>query len=239
MENSLKEAEPKVELLYYTPEPEISCATAARLCYSKVGISELRKKMSLEDARKLLRKIISMGHFSTLEHAIFTFGIEGVSRAMTHQLVRHRIASYNQQSQRYVKLNEFSFIVPKTIKAKEELYREYLDIMQKCHSFYNKLLNENIPAQDARFVLPNACETKIVVTMNARSLYNFFEKRCCNRAQWEIRAVANKMLELCKKVAPVLFEKAGPSCISKGVCYEGKMSCGMWKKVGAVLKEEH
>lgn len=148
-----------------------------------------------------------------------------MSRALTHQLVRHRIASYSQQSQRYVKGSDFKYIIPPTIKINKEAREKFETIMQMLAKEYDEL-NKIIPNEDARFILPNAAETKIIVTMNARSLKNFFTKRCCERAQWEIRQLADEMLKLCRKAAPELFGKMGPNCYGLGYCTEGKMSCG-------------
>lgn len=216
----------EVKLLRHTPEPEKTVAMSARLCYSPIGAAQLEEKMTDEQAAKLVRKLVSMGHFSTLEHVTFTFAIEGVSRVLTHQLVRHRIASYSQQSQRYVKEHNFETIMPPTIAARQEAKEKFLKLMQEIQDLYNELTEQGIPAEDARYVLPNAAETKIVCTFNVRSLLNFFSLRCCSRAQWEIRQLAEKMLAECKKVAPVLFENAGPTCVSEGICREGEMSCG-------------
>ena len=191
--------------------------------------------MTDEQAAKLVRKLVSMGHFSTLEHVTFTFAIEGVSRVLTHQLVRHRIASYSQQSQRYVKEHNFETIMPPTIAARPEAKEKFLKLMQEIQDLYNELTEQGIPAEDARYVLPNAAETKIVCTFNVRSLLNFFSLRCCSRAQWEIRQLAEKMLAECKKVAPVLFENAGPTCVSEGICREGEMSCG---RLQAILAQK-
>lgn len=220
-----------VELLYYTPDPQRAVATAARLCYAPVGAAELMETLSEERIEKVLRTILESGHFSTLEHASYTFAIDGVSRAMTHQLVRHRLASYNQQSQRYVTFKEEpEFIVPQTvIDAGTEA--EYDQAARAAFKAYADLVERGVPAEDARYLLPNACETKIVVTMNIRELLHFFELRCCNRAQWEIRAVACRMLELVRPTAPLIFAQAGPGCV-KGACPEGKMTCGNpWQRV--------
>lgn len=184
------------------------------------------RKISDEQAANLVRKLVSMGHLSTLEHVTFTFAIEGVSRVLTHQLVRHRIASYSQQSQRYVKEHDFETIVPASIASKPEAKAKFDKLMTEIQAMYDEFIALDIPAEDARYILPNATETKIVCTFNARSLLNFFSLRCCTRAQWEIRALANEMLRQCQAVAPVIFENAGPTCVSEGVCHEGAMSCG-------------
>ena len=215
-----------VELLYHTPNPERAIATAARLCYAPVGASELMESMSEERVHSVLSTIMGGGHFSTLEHASYTFAIEGVSRALTHQLVRHRLASFNQQSQRYVKFkDEVPVIVPDTVSAQPETQAVFDEAIAACVKAYGKLVEAGIPAEDARYLLPNAAETKIVVTMNVRELLHFFEVRCCNRAQWEIRELAHKMLELVKPTAPFVFMDAGAPCV-RGACTEGKMTCG-------------
>jgi thymidylate synthase (FAD) len=233
-----KEAKLKVRLLKHTPDAERTCAEAARLCYNPVGVDELGAKLSDEEVRKTLKHIMKMGHYSVIEHASFTFAIEGISRACSHELVRHRIASYSQQSQRHVSEAGFAFVEPPTIKAKPELAKAFESFMDASQAFYKELCDASVPKEDARFVLPNACETRIVVTMNARSLLNFFELRCCASAQWEIRALANAMLALVKPVAPTIFENAGPPCVSRRVCTEGKRSCGRWKTIsGAILRE--
>ncbi len=220
-----------VELLYHTPDPQRAVATAARLCYAPVGASELMETLSEEKIEKVLRTILSSGHYSTLEHASYTFAIDGVSRAMTHQLVRHRLASFNQQSQRYVTFKEEpDFIRPKTVE--EAGATEAFDAAAKAaFEAYAKLVELGVPAEDARYLLPNACETKIVVTMNIRELMHFFSLRCCSRAQWEIREVACKMLELVRPTAPLIFKQAGPGCV-RAACPEREMSCGNpWKRV--------
>ena len=199
--------------------------------------------------------IVSIGHESVLEHVSFTFGIEGISRACSHQLVRHRIASYSQKSQRYVNENGFEFVTPPAIAEDENAKAEFDSLMNEITESYNKIADiltekhkaeftaqgldektalskaRKLANEDARFVLPNACETKIVVTMNVRSLFNFFRHRCCNRAQWEIRAVAYEMLRLCLETAPHIFAHAGASCVAEGKCPEGKMTCGKMKEV--------
>lgn len=223
-----------VKLVRHTPEPERTVAMSARLCYSPIGAAQLEEKISDEQAAKLVRKLVSMGHLSTLEHVTFTFAIEGVSRVLTHQLVRHRIASYSQQSQRYVKEHDFETIVPASIASKPEAKAKFDKLMTEIQAMYDEFIALDIPAEDARYILPNATETKIVCTFNARSLLNFFSLRCCTRAQWEIRALANEMLRQCQEVAPVIFENAGPTCVSEGVCHEGAMSCGRLQAILAV-----
>ena len=215
----------KVTLLAHTPEPEKIIASAAKLCYSSSDIESLMDGLTTEKVEAFINKLADLGHQSPLEHCTFTFGIEGVSRSLSHQLVRHRIASYSQKSQRYVKEGQFEYITPKSIEEDDLLFKEYVGLMKNIQEFYNLAIKHDVPAEDARYALPNATETKLVVTMNVRSLLHFFEERCCNRAQWEIRRMANLMLDICKEVAPNLFLKAGASCV-RGRCKEGKMSCG-------------
>lgn len=231
----------KVKLIAHTPNPENIIAASAKLCYSSAGIDSIQEKLTEEKQQKFLEMLMSLGHESPIEHVSFTFGIEGVSRSLTHQLVRHRIASYSQQSQRYVQLKQFEYIVPPAIENNEEAKKIFVEAMEKSQKSYDDLvkiliekyveegMDEKIAQkkaiEDARYVFPNACETKIIATMNARTLMNFFHHRCCERAQWEIRELADKMLKEVKEVAPILFKYAGPSCVN-GPCPEGKMTCG-------------
>ncbi|SMD14191.1 FAD-dependent thymidylate synthase [Sporomusa malonica] len=216
----------KLKLIQYTPDPERTVAMSARLCYSASGAEELVQTMPDTQIGNLIDKLVDMGHLSTFEHASFTFAIEGISRVLTHQLVRHRIASYSQQSQRYVAEHGFEYIVPPSVAANAEAKAKYEALIQQVQNTYDELVALGVHQEDARYVLANATETKIVVTMNARSLLHFFEKRCCHRAQWEIRNLANAMLAEVKAVAPRLFAKAGPTCVSGGYCTEGNLSCG-------------
>lgn len=219
-----------VQLLTHTPEPEKVVAAAARLCYSSSSIDRLLEQNS-EERSNFLNKILSLGHLSVLEHVAFTFGIEGISRACSHQLVRHRIASFSQQSQRYVSQKKrFAAVTPATIAAQPQLAERYHELLETAHRVYCELLEAGIPAEDARFVLPNAAETKLVTTMNARELLHFFTLRCCRRAQWEIRALAVEMLRQARQAAPLLFVDAGPGCLKEG-CPEGAMSCGAMAEV--------
>lgn len=265
----------KVKIIAHTPEPDKVIAQAGKLCYSAVGVDEITQKLTEEEIARYVNMLASIGHESPLEHVSFTFAIEGISRACTHQIVRHRIASYSQQSQRYVKLEQFEYIIPPAIEKNPEAKRIFIETMERDQEAYDELVDllledilidknaadygscikevlkenpdvapdrskvldlyaekffedyrkaEKQAIEDARYVFPNACETKIVVTMNARSLLHFFNVRCCNRAQWEIREMATEMLKECKKIAPALFKKAGPDCVY-GKCGEGKMSC--------------
>lgn len=217
----------KCTLISHTPEPETVIAMAAKLCYSKSDVDKLKTAvLTNEDNTKFIEKLKEMGHESPFEHVTFTFAIEGISRTLTHQLVRHRIASYSQKSQRYVGENNFEYIIPPTISRNSEAKEKFKNLMETIRKTYNELVDMSIPKEDARYVLPNATETKIIVTMNARSLLHFLQLRCCTRAQWEIRQMANLMLAEVKKVAPTLFKNAGATCKKEGYCPEGEKSCG-------------
>lgn len=228
----MSKSELKVKLISHSADPDKVVTMAAKLCYSPVGVEEIGENLTPEQVDKFLNMLVSMGHESPVEHASFTFAIEGISRACSHQLVRHRIASYSQQSQRYVRLDNMQYIIPPSVESIPSAKESYIRAMDRAQEEYQNLVdlliaagkNEKEAIEDARYVFPNACETKIVVTMNARSLLNFFSKRCCERAQWEIKELAYEMLKECKKVAPILFANSGPSCY-KGSCKEGKLSC--------------
>lgn len=246
-----------VELLRYTPDGEKLIASAAKLCYSPVGVSQIEEDLDETKVDSFLSHLMDMGHESPIEHVNFTFGVEGVSRTLTHQLVRHRIASYSQQSQRYVKLNQFEYILPPSIEKNPKAKEVFINAMEEDQKYYDEITEllfndyyngyledglsekeskrkaEKEAIEDARYVFPNACETKIVFTMNTRSLLNFFSLRSCERAQWEIRELAFQMLKEVKKVYPILFKNAGPSCV-KGPCPEGVMTCG---KISEVRKK--
>jgi len=218
-----------VKLIGYTPNPEKLPAMAAFLTHSKIKPETLDKKPRKEQSA-VLEQVLKLGHTSVIEHTSFTFAISDVSRSLTHQLVRHRIASYSQQSQRYVNLNEPNYVIPPSIEKNKRTKKAYEETMETIWAHYNKLLELKIPAEDARYVLPNATCTNIMVTMNARSLLNFFELRCCLHAQWEIRLLANKMVQEVKKVAPLIFKNAGPSCKTKQICPEKKKNCPLYPK---------
>ena len=222
----------KVMLLRATPDADDVTAMAARLCYSRMDIEALRERVETQDQEDFLRRVMGRGHLSISEHASFTFAVEGVSRSLLAQLTRHRIASFSVQSQRYVSMADgFDYVIPPSIAALgEEEEQEYIREMETLHAWYcrwqEKLGGPGEAAnQDARFVLPNAAATRLVMTMNARELRHFFALRCCGRAQWEIREMAWQMLEECRRAAPALFEDAGPACLG-GPCPEGKNSCG-------------
>ena len=284
----MSEAKLNVKLLRFTPDPEELITVAGKLCYSSAELENLIEKQTPEDVERFIKMLIDIGHGSALEHSSFSFGVEGVSRALTHQLVRHRIGcSYSQKSQRYVKEGQFEYVVPNEIKNFSPAYDVFIDAMKSDQIYYDTIvekllakyaheyMKKNVPSEiyslriyeatsiftketidsfksldkeaykaaekkaieNARAVLPNACETKIIVTMNARSLMHFFEERCCARAQDEIRALANAMLKECKKIAPTLFKNAGAKCVKNGMCPEGEMSCGMFPTVEEVREK--
>lgn len=269
----------KVVVLSHTPEFEQNIVRGAKLCYSSADIESLRDKVTPAEAEKFLNMIMGLGHGSVLEHSCITFGIEGVSRSLTHQLVRHRIASYSQKSQRYVKEGQFTYVVPKEIKRIPDAHSAYLQSMKLAQNIYDTIVEtimlqhiydacyelekqgvtsddvwlincdikntdknrvlkaykeynkkhysqiEKIAIENARYVLPNACETKIQVTMNVRTLFNFFKERLCDRAQEEIRDLAFEMWKVCMEISPTIFKHAVPTCVN-GKCKEGAMSCG-------------
>ena len=251
-------------MIAHTPDPEGVVANAARLCYTSAGIDNLLEENSPELDGRYIRMLASMGHESPFEHASFTFAVEGVSRSLLAQLTRHRIASFSVQSQRYVRLDDAEFIIPPVVEADSLMKSRYQGLMNQLLNYYCSFAEEledkhahvlieqgmdedvayrnaeKMANEDARFILPNACATKIIFTMNARSLNHFFALRCCNRAQWEIRELATKVLWLVYPIAPNLFANAGPDCV-RGQCSEGKMCCGKANEVREhfqSLKEE-
>lgn len=283
------ETQLNVVVLSHTPEFEQNIVRGARLCYSSADIEELRDQITPESAEKFLNMILEIGHGSILEHSSITFGIEGVSRSLTHQLVRHRIGcSYSQKSQRYVSEGQFEYVIPKPIAKCESLKADYIQMMARLQKDYNhialtlfmeqvkeqasngevpeevreaiannmqeedvleilkekdkKLYSrlEKVAIENARYVLPNACETKIQVTMNVRALFNFFKERLCDRAQEEIRDMAYEMWLACMEIAPTIFKYAVPTCVH-GRCKEGKMTCGKMlyykEKHGQIIKK--
>ena len=241
----MPEVKPNVKLLRYTPAPEELVAMAGKLCYSPASLDDLQERIETHDQSKYLKKLTDMGHLSPIEHASFTFGIEGVSRSLLAQITRHRIASFSVQSQRYVALgddeNGFDYVVPPRIAALgEEAEAEYHAQMAQMNAWYQawrkRLGAGEASNEDARFVLPNAAATRMLVTMNARELLHFLSLRCCNRAQWEIRSVAWQMLALAYEAAPALFGKAGPGCL-RGACPEGRKCCGHSDEVRARFEE--
>ncbi|MDD2554437.1 MAG: FAD-dependent thymidylate synthase [Desulfotomaculaceae bacterium] len=238
----------KVTLLRYTPNPQETVAMGAKLCYSAAGIEDLQQGIKAKSQDAFLGRLMEFGHLTPIEHASFTFGIEGVSRSLLAQITRHRIASFSVKSQRYVSEagaakedDVFGYIIPPRIealgpKAVKEFAAQMGQIQEWYDGWVEKLGNSGESTnEDARFVLPNAAETKMMVTMNARELLHFFNLRCCNRAQWEIRALALEMLRLVRSAAPVIFREAGPGCL-KGPCPEGLMSCGKVDEVREKFK---
>ena len=249
-----------VKLINCSQNPEKIIAAAAKLCYSPSGTQDVLDGLTAEKTEKFIDMLASLGHESPIEHASYTFAIEGVSRSLLAQLTRHRLASYSVKSQRYVKEGQFEYITPPEIENSPEAKKLYIKAMEDDQKTYNELTDilmkkhiktllesgmdekqadkqaEKMAIEDARFVLPNACETKLIMTINARSLMNFFHHRCCSRAQWEIRELACQMLNLVREVSPVLFKNAGPSCV-KGACPEGKMTCGKAKEMREKFKK--
>lgn len=249
----------KVKIISHTDEPEKLVAQAAKICYSAVGVDEIEESLTDESTEKFIEMLMNVGHESPIEHVCFTFAVEGVSRTLTHQLVRHRMASFSQQSQRYVKLDQFSYIVPPSIEKNKKAKEIFVRSMEEDQENYGEIVDalyaenlkmlidqgldesaakpkaEKMSIEDARYVFPNACESKIVFTMNARSLFNFFKARSCNRAQWEIQNLAIEMYKLVKTIAPTLFKHAGPGCLNDK-CPEGKMTCGKINEVRQYFK---
>ncbi len=227
----------KAQLIRYTADPEQTIALAAKLCYSGSEVDDLIAQIGEKDNAKFIKLLTTMNHFSPFEHASFTFALEGVSRALLAQITRHRIASFSVRSQRYVSEGDFNYVIPPKIEALgKEAKQKFEAQMAQMLTWYREwqsALGEGEGAnEDARFVLPNACETKMIVSMNARELLHFFSLRCCNRAQWEIREIAWQMLEQVLSVAPSVFCNAGPGCL-RGGCPEGKKSCGKGTQVRA------
>ena len=227
----------KVELIRHTLSPEETIALGAKLCYSKATICDLKERIEAKDQDLFIEKLLDMGHESVFEHACFTFGVEGVSRVLLAQLTRHRLASFSVQSQRYVSYeNGFGYILPPQIERlgpeAVEAFHSQMEQMQTWYNTWQEKLGRNGEGtnEDARFVLPNACETRFLMTMNVRELRHFFSLRMCNRAQWEIRAMATEMHRLCLETAPALFADAGPACL-RGKCPEGEKSCGKMQEI--------
>ncbi len=230
----------RVELLAHTPDPLALVYAAFRQCYHAGFVADmwprlLNGEISREKQTDFVTSILSSGHTSPVEHISFTFALSGVSRALTHQLVRHRIASYSQQSQRYVDASDFEHVCPPAIAANPAAASRFAALMNEIGAAYQELKNlleaegrtGSRAREDARFVLPQAAATNIVVTMNARSLLHFFEERCCMRAQWEIRHVAGLMRDRCRDALPELFTQTGAKCERLGYCPEGaRFTCG-------------
>ncbi|MDD5504569.1 MAG: FAD-dependent thymidylate synthase [Candidatus Omnitrophica bacterium] len=234
----MKGVKAAVKLLAVTPDALSVIYSAARQCYSKKYAADIYndKSISSPQKRDFIKRIVSSGHESPLEHVTLTFSIKGVSRALSHQLVRHRLASYSQQSQRYVPGRDFNFIMPASIEKTAVAKKIFIRSMKNAQRDYGKIIKllqgrveKGKASEDARFVLPQAAETMIVFSMNCRQLLHFFSQRCCARAQWEIRALANAMLAICRKNIPEIFAKAGAVCERLGYCPEGKnYTCGRY-----------
>ena len=214
-----------VEIVKHTPDPEAVVALAARQCYAAGFVMDGCSTPD-QDA-DLIRKVLGLNHASVAEHAVFTFAIRGVSRALSHQLVRFRMASFSQQSQRYTSVGD-EYVVPETI-IDSQFGATYHYAIKLAYETYEAMVKAGVPKEDARYVLPNACPTNLIMTMNARELLHAFNLRCCTRAQWEIRELFNEILRLVNPIAPTIFENAGASCVA-GPCPEGAMGCG--KKQG-------
>ncbi|MFH1398365.1 MAG: FAD-dependent thymidylate synthase [Candidatus Omnitrophota bacterium] len=237
-----------VKLLDLTKDAISIIYAACRQCYSPKFAGDLIEevKSDLKKQEEFVRKVVSSGHESPIEHVKFTFAIEGVSRALTHQLVRHRIASFSQQSQRYVKAVNFNYIIPPSVEQDKDLKDKFIRMMEEIQKGYNDFLEsfkkkdksgEQVN-QDARFLLPQAAETKIVVTMNCRELLHFFEQRCCNRAQWEIRGLALEMLKVCQDKLPAVFAEAGAKCVKLSYCPElAQFTCKRYPLKEEVIKK--
>lgn len=223
-------------LMRHTPDPDRLVALAARRCYSARAAEDIEERLSIEEIERLLDFLRQRNHLSPFEHADFTFSADGISRALSHQLVRHRIASYSQESQRYVnymKTEQLPYIIPPSIANNEKAATIYADAVAKTLDAYREMVNAGVAPEDARYVFPNAIETKLVFTMNARSLFNFFEQRCCIKAQWEIRILALEMLKAVRKVAPLIFKNAGAPCQfeKSPYCRENDSDCPLYKSM--------
>ncbi|MBI2848946.1 MAG: FAD-dependent thymidylate synthase [Chloroflexi bacterium] len=217
----------QVALINHTPHPEQTVAAAARLCYSSISASQILEKMQPAQVDRLINQLLSSGHLSPFEHASFTFAIDGISRAASHQLVRHRLASYSQQSQRYVSLKRIEYVTPATIEKKPALKAKFDEAVEAVHRLYSQMLEEGVPAEDARYILPNATATNLVMTMNARELIHVCSVRLCLRAQWEIRELFDRARQEVKKVAPRLGDEMVIKCERLGYCDEHE-SCGLY-----------
>lgn len=228
----------RVLLLASTPSPDAVVAAAARICYSDASAGDLLREESGGVSESLLGHLWRSGHYSPFEHASFTFAVDGLSRVASHQLVRHRIASFSQQSQRYVGMADPDVIIPPSIAARQELAEKFSGMAREVHRFYSEMIEAGIPREDARFILPHGWSTRLVMTMNARELHHVFTLRLCRRAQWEIRDLARKMLRIARQSAPLLFKTAGPSCVISGECREMNPCGRPYASVEEVLSED-
>ncbi len=227
-----------VEIVGYTPNPEVTVAIAARACFSDEDYYSIEGHLSEHDVERILATVIAKGHHSVLEHASFTFAISGISRVVSHQLVRHRIASYSQLSQQRSDASTLDFVVPPDIRRAPHLAAEYRDLMVGCQEFYNRLVEDGIPLGTARYVLPSSFTTRIVMTMNARSLFNLIAQRECAAEEWEFRQLATLIHRQLMTVAPGIFRYAGTECETHGICPEGEvgLDCGRTSKTGAAVE---
>lgn len=227
----MKEVQPSVSIISHTEKPLETIYKAARQCYSAGSVADM-EPASREKMAELVQRCIRSGHTSVLEHVSFTFAISGVSRALSHQLVRHRMASYSQQSQRFVKSGELEYVCPPSLEDETSAERAFfLDALKSVEHAYRTMLDSGVPAEDARFVLPQATATNIVMTMNCRELLHFIEERCCSKAQWEIHDLAWEMRDILDGMLPEVFETAGPKCWRIEYCPEEK-GCGAYPKKG-------
>jgi len=230
----------EVQLLSHTKAPQLVIYAAAKQCYSKkdaYSIFQSAEKESSETISVFIKELMQRGHLSTVEHVSFTFSITGVSRVCTHQLVRHRVASFSQQSQRYVDMDNFEYVTPPLVERDGQLKEKFTKAIAQIKEIYQQMkmsatakknMDKEAVNQDLRFLLPQAVTTKIVVTMNCRELLHFFEERLCARAQWEIRELGEKMRALCTEVLPEVFSGAGAKCETRGYCPEGHRGCGKY-----------
>jgi thymidylate synthase (FAD) len=251
-----RKADLKVKVLYYpfmgTGINTERLIFLARLCYSPLAIGSLEdllvgNKPSDERAGEFVRSLIEMGHMGALEHWYTTFAVEGYSRISSQQNDRHRLlkmfkdhgviymndpeqgspdTSQLQQSQRYVKEDNFRYVTPPSFARHPEFLRKFEELQDEVLKLQREGLSLGLPAEDVRFALTNATETRFVITTNARQLRHMFNLRCCRRAQWEIRRMFTELLDEYKRIAPNIFYRAGASCEDLGYCPEGKMSCG-------------
>lgn len=228
----------RVFLIASTPSPDAVVAAAARICYSSASAVDLLREESPAGSQKLIRHLWKSGHHSPFEHASFTFAVDGLSRVASHQLVRHRMASFSQQSQRYVEMGDPEAILPPSIASHPDLAERFGHILEEVHRFYGEMVQRGVPKEDARFILPHGWGTKLVMTMNARELLHVFSVRLCRRAQWEIRLLAREMLRLVRAEAPLLFETAGPSCVTMGECKEMDPCGRPYASTEALFEEE-